>query len=298
MTNEYNYHTKIMGCDFDMSFIANSVAQADSYFIQTNEIAQLYEKKFSRFDKNSELSILNDKKSLKVSKEFLNVYWTAYHLYKKTSKRFNPLTQVASIGYNKSFEKINKDKLISLQNTKYDTNLDNVIVLKNQIILQRAQELDFGGFLKGYVVQKIVNSIDSNKGMIINIGGDMYAKSSSNDKKEFVVEIVNPLDELKNISFSIMNKALCTSGIYKRKWKTEFGKKHHIVDTKTRDSALTDIISASIICSDASVADAYATLAISSGFKYAINFLKKQRDIDFVLIKTNGDIIKSKGIKL
>ena len=298
MTKEYNYHTRVMGCDFDMTFIANSTAQADRYFMQANEIAQTYENRFSRFDLTSELSILNEKKSLKVSEDFLDVFWIAYRLYKQTNAKFNPLVKIANIGYDKSFEKISEDELMKLQNTEYDTNLDNVAVLKKQIILQKTQELDFGGFLKGYVAQKIAKSVKSEKGIIINIGGDMYVKGSDENRQKFVVEIAHPKDESKNISFSIINKALCTSGIYKRKWKTESGKKHHIINTDTKDSAQTDIMSASIIHSKGAVADAYATLVVSLGMRDAQKFLQKQKDIDFVLIDVNGDIIKSKGIKL
>ncbi len=282
-----------MGCDFDLTFIANSTAQADGYFTQASKMAQKYEKRFSRFDVDSELSILNDKKSLRVSDEFLNVYWVAYRIYKQTQGKFNPLMQVANVGYDKSFEKIDNDNSSQLENLDYDTNLDNVSIVKNQIILQETQKLDFGGFLKGYVTQKIAHSIKSDGGIIINIGGDMYVRGSDKDKNKFVVEVAHPADESKNISFPIINKSLCTSGVYRRKWTIDKSKKHHILDINTKDSAQTDVVSASVLHNKGAIADAFATVAVTLGMDRAENFLTKQNGVDFVLIDVNGDIITS-----
>ncbi len=298
MTKEYNYHAKIMGCDFDMTFIADNVSQADKYFLQASNIAKFYERKFSRFINNSELTILNNKKQIIASKEFLEVYSVSQFLHKITKGKFNSLMQVAEIGYDKSFEKLHKNKSIQSRKTDYDINVEQIVFKDNKIILGKTQKLDFNGFLKGYVVQKISQSIKSDNGFIINIGGDMYIKGVDQNQKKFIVEIVHPLDQSKNISFSIKDRALCTSGTYKRKWKTTAGKKHHILNATTRDSAKTNLLSASIIHSNGAKADALATLAISLGNKRAEEFLKNQENLEYVLINTKGDIITSKGIKL
>jgi len=285
-----------MGCDFDMTFIAKTAAQADRYFTQAYNIAKSFEKKFSRFDRNSELSFANKNKSLKVSQEFLEVYWVAYDLYKKTHKQFNPLVQVSCIGYDKTFEKITDCKTDDLNKSDYNINLDDVVILPHRMILQDSQRLDFGGFLKGYVAQRIAEDINSGYGIIINIGGDMYVRDSGQDGKKFIVEIAHPKDESKNIFFSVLNKALCTSGTYKRTWTSHHGKKHHILDTKTKDSTRTDIMSASVIHEKGAVADAYATLAVTLGSQKAKKFFDEQQ-VEFVLVCSNGDIITSDNFK-
>jgi len=293
MTREYNYSTKVMGCDFDMTFIANSTAQADRYFTQAVNIAHSYEKRFSRFDSESELSCMNKNKSVEVSREFLDVYWVAYHLYKKTHAQFNPLVQVSRIGYDRSFDMISDNsQLNSVVESEYNTNLDDVAILSHRLILQDSQKLDFGGFLKGYVVQKIAQIIDNEQGMIINIGGDMYVHGRDEQWQKFVVEISHPHDESKNISVPLMDKALCTSGTYKRKWKQSNKQKHHIVDAQSKDSTQTDVISASVVHKEGAVADAYATLAIIWGSQKAKKFFDSQQ-LDFVIICENDDILAS-----
>ena len=232
-----------------------------------------------------------------VSKEFLEVYLIAQSFYRKTNGKFNPLMQVSKIGYDKSFEKLGKDEIIQSKITDYDINMEQIVLKGNKITLEKTQKLDFNGFLKGYVVQKISQSIKSDNGFIINIGGDMYVKGVDQNQEKFIVEIVHPLDESKNISFPIKDKALCTSGIYKRKWKTANGKKHHILNTVTRDSAKTNILSVSILHSNGAKTDALATLAITLESKGVDAFLKEWQDLEYVLIDVRGDIITSKGFK-
>ncbi|XLQ20423.1 MAG: FAD:protein FMN transferase [Candidatus Moraniibacteriota bacterium] len=296
MTQEYNYHTEVMGCNFDMTFIAESTVQADSYFTQAVAIAKLYEDKFSRFDHNSELSFINRSKSANVSVEFLEVYEIAYNLYEKTQKRFNPLMQVARIGYDKSFEKITDVETDNINDTNYNINLNEVTILTDRFILQDSQKLDFGGFLKGYVAQKIAQKMESSGGIIINIGGDMYVRGKDYNDEKFIIEIIHPLDKTKNISVIIENEAVCTSGTYKRRWGKDGKVKHHILNTDTKDSTKTDVISASVIHRDGSVADAYATLAITLGSQKVRQFFDKQQ-IKFVIICENGDILKSDKFK-
>ncbi len=296
MVTEYNYHTNIMGCDFDMTFITDSEEEADRCFTKAVAIADLYEKKFSRFDKNSELFQLNKYKTLVVSQIFLDVFFIAKELYIKTQKKFNPLLQVSKIGYNKSFNKLNKNQICNFDCKSYNIDLEKIVVINNKIILQENQKLDFGGFLKGFVVQKIVNEIKNDRGSIINIGGDLCVNGLDCNHIPFEIEIINPCDKLKNIKIPLLDKVLCTSGIYKRTWKYNKKLKHHILDANYMDSADTDIVSVSVITDNGAIADTFATLAVTLGSKKSIDFFKLQ-NVDYVIICKNGDIIISNNIK-
>lgn len=298
MLKEFNYHTRVMGCDFDLTFLTKDISVADQCFTRAVEMAEFYEKKFSRFNANSELSILNTAKSMAVTKEFFDVYEMALSLYRETSGIFNPLLQVSQIGYTKSFEKISSgDESLHIGNLRYNQNINDIVVNRDTITLQNDQLLDFGGFLKGYVVEKIAQELHECMDLIVNIGGDLFAKGKDENNENFVIEIEHPLDEKKNIFVSVNNEALCTSGTYKRKWIADGEKYHHIIDSMTRRNSKTDIISASVMHSSGSYADAYATYAISVGSKKAEKFFIS-KNINFVLICENGAIIKSANLNL
>lgn len=293
MLNEFNYHDRVMGCDFKLTFITETVEEADKCFIKAKEIADSYENKFSRFYDHSELARLNENKTMEVSSEFLEVYETAYDLYKKTEGKFNPLLQVSQIGYNKSFEKVHNETSNNFSTLSYDLNMDDICVERNSISLKNNQELDFGGFLKGCVAEKIADTVKKScNGIIINIGGDTYIRGLDVRNKKFIIEITHPFDNKKNINVPVFNKSLCTSGTYKRKWKIGNNHFHHILDSQTKESSASDIVSISVIHEDGSTADALATMAVSLGSEKAKEFFL-DKSINFVIICKNGDIIKS-----
>lgn len=296
MLSDYNYNTKVMGCNFHLTFVAQNVRDADLYFTQAWEIAQAYESRFSRFREDSELSLLNKQKTMTVSDEFLNIYRIAFQLYKKTKGGFNPLVQVRRIGYNNPFEEIEKTKNIRFKNLRYDVNMENSMVSGNMFFLGQNQELDFGGLLKGYVAEQIAKRSASKYGMIINIGGDIYVRGKNTKNKNFCFFIHNPLDKDKKISFPLEDASLCTSGTYKRKWKCIDGDVHHIIDSRSRISVQSDVVSASVIHKDGAVADAFATYAIVLGMERALDFLQSE-GIDFVLIDKHGKVKQSNGFK-
>lgn len=64
---------------------------------------------------------------------------------------------------------------------------------------------------------------------------------------------------------------------------------HHIVNPYSKISSESDLISASVICKDGYIADAYATYAIILGMNKAEKFLVS-RGVNFVLIDVHGKV--------
>ncbi len=98
-----------------------------------------FEKIFSRFDKNSSLSILNKNKQNEVDLDFVNLLDKSKEIYNLTDWYFNPLFNPKNIGYNLSFEK--NDFSINYQ--KEDLNLNDIKNYWNLIILKDYMNIDF-----------------------------------------------------------------------------------------------------------------------------------------------------------
>ena len=62
------------------------------------------ETEFSRFREDSALSRLNREGRLSASSRFLRLFNLSQEAYKQTNGLFNPLVDVAALGYSKSFE--------------------------------------------------------------------------------------------------------------------------------------------------------------------------------------------------
>ena len=103
---EYTFSEKIMGTTLEVALVTSDFAKAEKAFTHVLEMAQGYERTFSRFQNESELSRLNHQKNMRVSGSFIEVTRTAQKLHAQTCGIFNPLLQIEKLGYDVSFEKI------------------------------------------------------------------------------------------------------------------------------------------------------------------------------------------------
>lgn len=302
---EYEFNYKVMGTDLSISVVTDSVDLANDLAAKALLEIQSYEKQFSRFLTESELSQLNLKKELVVSKTFIEVLLKAKELFTETGGAFNPLVQIERFGYDKDFKEIkdadiNKD--IVLEN--YDIDFSKTIIDQNlsKVILSQGQKLDFGGFLKGYVAESVAQKIKSGyekfnsekiKGVIVNIGGDIACFGLDENDQKFVFNIYNPINEKDEISIVLYNECLATSGVYKRVWRNYGQKFHHILNEFGNKNPETEMVSVSVIHKDGGRADAYTKAILSLGHE---NFLETlgSDELKFILIKNKGEIIKKK----
>ncbi len=286
-----------MGTEYSISIVADSQSLADQLSNSAIKEIQLNEEIFSRFKEDSELSILNREKNKIVSSRFLEIALESYKLFILTKGIFNPLVQIEKFGYNKNFNDILGDK-DNLEVKKYDIDFNSTIIdlLTSKIILQKDQKLDFGGFLKGYIAEKICKDIknhsDQIQGVIVNIGGDIHTQGLDENNNKFVFNIFNPIKNSEEINVTLYNQSLATSGTYKRNWGNSKFKIHHILDSSGIKNPKNDIVSSSVICDHGGESEAYAKVFLSSGLDK--NFIKINKKIKVILIKENGDIIKNK----
>lgn len=301
MKNEYEYTDKIMGTDLAVSIICLQSKVSDDIFKNMHKDLKDYELKFSRFLSESELSILNDKKELTVSGDFLEVIMESKKLFHETAGYFNPLFQISRYGYDRSFALINDRKSETKQNAiqeKYDTDFDSVKIdtQNSKVTLNANQKLDFGGFLKGYLAEKMarkyfLHDLDVS-GIIVNIGGDIYTLGRAQDDSKFFFSIYNPVTDKEDLNLTVADAGLATSGVYKRKWSIDGKSYHHILDKTGRNNTDGENISISVVCESGGRADAYTKILMSAGIDEAIKTLNNEK-LKYLIIKNNGKIIKN-----
>jgi thiamine biosynthesis lipoprotein len=281
-----------MGTEFSIALVCDLKTVADAEAAALEAQIQAYEKRFSRFIPESELSQLNIQKDMIVSDVFFEVIQEAYALFVQTKGIFNPLIQIERLGYDKSFETISPLNAIEpsdVYNIDFTTTVIDTVA--KRIILQVGQKLDFGGFLKGYLATKLCTSLMDKEGItgaIVNIGGDLHACGLDATEVPFVFEVYNPITH-KNIEVTLTNKSLATSGTYKRTWQYRNTSVHHILDSTGTKNPETDVVQASIIHAQGSVAEAYAKVFLSVGTKKARRVIDDQSFL-YITIHTTGTI--------
>jgi thiamine biosynthesis lipoprotein len=231
-----------------------------------------------------------------VSESFFNVATIAYKLYVKTKGIFNPLVSIARFGYDKNFTDIENSKSF-LNESPYNIDFHSVVIDKDTrcIQLMEGQQLDFGGFLKGYLSEMIARKIKlysgSISGIIVNIGGDIHTEGLDENGNKFMFNIYNPIQGENDVSVVLYNQSLATSGTYKRSWLNSGKKVHHILDISGEKNPESNIISASVIHNNGAISEAYTKVFLSLEKDKAMNLLG-DKNISFVIINDNGQVIK------
>ena len=130
-------------------------------------------------------------------------------------------------------------------------------------------------------------SMNNISAVVVNIGGDLVVLGNDNE----TVQITNPkasaendapLDELR-----ISNKAVATSGNYRRGELINGHWYSHIVDPRT-GVGLTERLQVTVIGRRATDTDAYATATCVLGVKRGAALLESQPDLEGVFIWKKG----------
>ena len=289
-----------------------------TYFdIQNRNLQPEIEKILADFDQSvstyiptSIISRINsNQKNVIVDKYFIACCNKAKEVWKNTKGAFDPtvypLVNAWGFGPGKK-QKIEKEKIDSmLQFVGFQ-----LIKLKGNRIVKKDSRvaLDFNAFAQGYSVDVVAEFLNSKgiKAYIVEIGGEVYAKSRKPDGEYWTIGIEKPIDNkesgnpLKAI-VKLENLAIATSGNYRR-FTIEDGIKYaHHIDPKTGYPTKNNLLSASVFAKECISSDANATGILVMGLEKAKVFLQKRPELQAYLIysddKGNYQVYETPGLK-
>lgn len=230
--------------------------------------------------------INNNDNSVVVDQYFIDVFNKSLEVSGKTEGLFDvtvgPLVNAWGFGFTKK---------ATLDSTTIDSLLHFVgyKMLKlegNKIIKAKPEiKIDFNAIAQGYTVDVLANYLE-NKGInnyLVELGGELKAKGKK-ENENWKVGIDKPDEKATSerkleAIINLNNKALATSGNY-RKFYEESGQKFsHIIDPRTGYPAKQNLLSATVIAGDGITADGYATAFMVMGLKKSIQFLEDNKDL-------------------
>jgi len=207
-----------------------------------------------------------------------------------TTSKLSDLWQIKSAIAPPSNEDIKK----ILADTGYDK-----INLKGNLLTKTDAEIDFGGILKGFaadIVRKITQKHNIKSG-IVNLGGNVCLIGSKKDGTPWSVGVTNPFSPGEiYLTIGTDNKNVITSGAYQRYFESGGQVYHHILSPKTGYPAQSDVASVTVISEDGSLADALSTAIFVVGSSAGME-IAAESDVDVIIIKKDGSIIATDGIK-
>lgn len=169
--------------------------------------------------------------------------------------------------------------------------LENNTVIKSDLRVQ----FDFNAIAQGYSVDLIGRFLEEKgiKSYLVDIGGEVLGKGTKPDGSPWKVGIEKPRDNatygesLKAI-IALKNKALATSGNYRKFYEEDGIRYSHTIDPKTGYPVQHSILSVSVIADDCATADAWATAFMVSGLDQSIEILGRDKSLDAYFIYSGG----------
>ena len=243
----------------------------------------LFERRFSRFLPDSELSTFNRAAGMKqaVSQEFHDLLVAARELALETNGLFNPfvLPALQASGYLHSRVPGHEQDTIDDYSDRSVTTINQLEIGDGWARIPYGTALDLGGCGKGYLADQLRNQIpNAVTGYWLSFGGDLAIGGKSPNGGLWTVGIQSASDLGENAGTLTLRGpetyGVATSGTMIHRGKTSSRAWHHIIDPRTHKPAKTDVLLATAVSSSALRADVLASCAVILGSEQGLVFLK------------------------
>lgn len=282
------------GTYYAITYFDNEVrdlqSEIDSFFKAFDQSASTYLESsvISRFNNNDT--------STRADKAFIMVFNKSQEVSAATGGAFDittyPLSDAWGFGFTDPM-KLDSERVDSLlQYVDYRM----IKMEKDRLIKEKPEiRLDFNAIAQGYSAD-LIGKILEEKGItnyLVDVGGEVFAKGEKPDGTAWKVGIEKPVedpDEQRSLDavVSLKNKALATSGNYRRFFIKDGIKYSHTIDPITGYPVTHTLLSASVLADDAMTADAYATAFMVMGLEKAKAFIAGHPEFEAHFIYTNS----------
>jgi thiamine biosynthesis lipoprotein len=265
--------------------------------VKVEKIFQDFDMSLSLYKDSSIISKLNRNEDVLPDSFFTEVFIKSALISKMTNGAFDitvgPLVKAWGFGpdAHKNFNVSKRDSLMKLVGMEKVSLRNGRLIKSNPAIC-----LDVNAIAQGYSVDVICRFFDNRgiKNYLIEIGGEVRGKGTKAGVL-WRIGIDKPTDnnnspgETLQAIIKISNKALATSGNY-RKFFIEDGIKYsHTIDPKTGYPANNRLLSATILADDCATADGIATACMVMGKERAIEFIGTHPEFEAYLVYSDDN---------
>jgi thiamine biosynthesis lipoprotein len=248
-----------MGGHASITLVGGTAELLSAAFGLLDECEQLW----SRFIPSSDISRLNSAEGAPTIVDPLTVRLIeemrrGSHL---TDGDFDPtlLPALVEAGYARSVVNHELTTLLPAS-ARYPGSLAGIVVEGNTVTMPLGTTLDSGGIGKGFAADLIgMFVLDAGAwGALIEAGGDVVAVGKAPDDIAWRIGIEDPYKPGSHVDIvRLTSGAVVTSSQRKRRWKTPEGKRHHLINPRTGDSASSDIQTVSVIAATGARAETF-----------------------------------------
>lgn len=270
-----------------------------------------WEQALSRFRIDSELSRINASagQHCPVSPVVWDVLALAREAGLSSRGLVNPLIleDLVHAGYDRPFDLMHSglDAAVSPISPGFRTMealpaLDSIIIdaSTHTICLPPGTGLDFGGVAKGWAANEAVHRLAPTAPALVSAGGDVAVSGPRRDGEPWCIGVEDPRgsDEYLELLY-VESGGVATSGKDHRHWQRSGLFQHHIIDPRTRQPAVTDILAATVVASTVMRAEALAKAVLISGSRDGLDLLNDESGAEGILVLDDGRMLYSRGIE-
>ncbi len=265
---------------------------------QIDSLLKRIDKTASLWDPESLISKINrNDTSVVLDSTFITIFRKAQEVSGKTNGKFDitvgPLIRVWGFWFDDRMD-VNQELIDSIMPLiGYEkVRLEDGRIIKDDPRIQ----LDFNAIAQGHSVDLIAEFLEDNgiNRYLVDVGGEIYARGKKPYGDQWKIGIEEPAEEkyakrkFEEIVF-LEDKALATSGSYRKFYEIDGVKYSHTVDPETGYPVQHSLLSATVLAEDCITADAYATAFMVMGLDKTREFLEKNEDMEAFLIYSDED---------
>jgi thiamine biosynthesis lipoprotein len=260
-----------MGTTVEMVLVGGELTGALGAFALAETLANQWERTFSRFRPDSELSRLNAAAGHPVvaSEELFSCVNAAVTASRQTAGLFDPtiLPALLAIGYDRTFAKITGGPADPPAPVPAPGPAGIQLDPTNRTItLEPGARIDLGGIAKGMYADVLAARLSGWPGGAVSAGGDLRVWGVSPTGDDWRVGVEDPSRPDRDVAMLVPSYGgVATSGISRRSWRRGRQTVHHLIDPRTGAPARTGIQTVTVTSPTAMQAEVAATALFVGG---------------------------------
>ncbi|MDF1763190.1 MAG: FAD:protein FMN transferase [Oleibacter sp.] len=294
-----------MGTQYHIRWVETSGVTSSSVHTAVTERLEIIVGVFSTYDRNSELSKLNQQatsnvdKKIAVSAEMMSVMRDAEHVFKFSIGRFDPsvgpLVDLWGFGPSGPHDIPSDDAITAL---KKDTGFEKLTLYpeEGKFSMTAPLQLDFSAIAKGWAVDDIALLLQAMgvTNYLVEIGGEVRTNGEKPDGP-WRIAIERPVlmpGALAQVILSPGNAAVATSGDYRNFFEHNGQRYSHTINPRTGRPVLHELASVSVIMPTCSLADAWATAITVAGPEAGMVLAEANNLPVFMIVRKGEEMIE------
>ena len=301
------------GGTYSVKFNSHGVAEdPDTIRENIDQLLKAIDYSLSGYNKNSLLSRFNEGETIKPDSLFIDIYGRSVAIFENTDGAVDvasgPLYNIWGFGFKNGTlpsDGMVRETLAACGMRRLVKDMSSVLgedgsLSPSDMLLNKDEalpELNYNAVAQGYSCDVVAGYLYSLgvKDMMINIG-EIFCDGINPSGKPWTIGIDRPVDGNNELGADIQGifhvpsgpHGVVTSGNY-RKFYIKDGKKYaHTIDPRTGCPVSHNLLSATVIAPDATLADAYATYCMVIGLEASVAFIESHSELEACLVYDNN----------